>query len=506
LKALRILLGDQLSHSISSLSDIDRKNDVVLMVEAHVEATRVPCHPKKIGFVFSAMRNFSEELVKLGFTVRYFKYRDPDNRGSIPKQVEFLLTEMPFERVVVTEPGEWRLLNALRRRLTPKNIPLVVKEDDRFLCSHAEFETWAEGRKQLRMEHFYRYMRRQMNVLIEDGQPVGGKWNFDQQNRLSLPQDVCAPAPTTFQPDETTREVLELVELEFGHHFGELHPFNLGVTRPEALQVLNEFVEFRLAEFGGYQDAMRQGDPWLFHSHISLYMNIGLLDPREVVEAALQAYQEEAPLNSVEGFVRQIIGWREFVRGVYWLGMPEYEHVNFFNAKRPLPAALWGEHIDLNCVKQCVDDTRKNAYSHHIQRLMVLGNFLLLTGVDPKDVNEWYLSVYADAYEWVEMPNVNGMAIFSDGGQIASKPYAASGAYINRMSDYCGSCRYSVTEKHGPKACPFNYLYWNFFLTHKNKLKGNQRLSMVYRNIERMDSKKRQTIQADSDAFLSALT
>jgi deoxyribodipyrimidine photolyase-related protein len=293
---------------------------------------------------------------------------------------------------------------------------------------------------------------------------------------------------------------------KFSTHFGDIQPFDFAVSRKQALYVLTKFIEERLCDFGTYQDAMLEGEAWMFHSHISFYLNCGLLLPLECIQKAEQAYYEkQAPLNAVEGFIRQILGWREYVRGIYWLKMPEYEKQNFFNCNRTLPDFYWTANTTMNCLKQCITETKKNAYAHHIQRLMILGNFALLTGVSPDEINKWFMIVYADAYHWVELPNVTGMAIFADGGLLASKPYAAGGAYINKMSNYCKNCTYNVKEKNGTTACPFNYLYWNFLITNKNKLKNNQRLNMTYRTLEEMTENKKKSITSDSNKFLANL-
>ena len=337
-------------------------------------------------------------------------------------------------------------------------------------------------------------------------EPIGGKWNFDTENRKPPKGGLAIPPTYHAKPDSITREVISLVRQRFNDNFGDLEPFHFAVTRDEALIVLKQFIDQRLAQFGDYQDAMIQDEPWMYHSHISFYLNCGLLLPLECVKAAEQAYHDlKAPLNAVEGFIRQIIGWRECVRGIYWLRMPDYLTENFLGAKEKLPDFYWPGDTRMNCLKQCVIDTKQNAYAHHIQRLMVLGNFALITGIDPKEVNEWFLIVYADAYEWVELPNVSGMILFADGGYIASKPYAAGGSYINKMSNYCKKCSYKVTRKNGSDACPFNYLYWDFLARNREKLLSNNRISMMYKIYDRMSDEKKEGIKSDSKSFLERL-
>ncbi|MCL4149187.1 UNVERIFIED_CONTAM: hypothetical protein GTU68_031954 [Idotea baltica] len=337
--------------------------------------------------------------------------------------------------------------------------------------------------------------------------PVGGQWNFDSDNRKPPKTDLDIPPPFHSNVDDITQAVIALVSTHFDDHFGDVLPFHFAVTRHQALAALDQFIDVRLCDFGDYQDAMIQGEPWMYHSHLSFYLNCGLLLPMECVRAAEKAYYDgHAPLNSVEGFIRQIIGWREFVRGIYWLKMPNYKAENFFNAKRKLPNFYWTADTQMNCLSQCITETKENAYAHHIQRLMVLGNFALLTGIDPDHVNEWFLIVYADAYEWVELPNVSGMILFADGGYLASKPYAAGGSYINKMSNYCKSCHYSVTKKNGEKACPFNYLYWSFLAENRDKLSNNHRLAMMYNVFDRMSEDKKKAIADDSARFLASLS
>lgn len=503
---LRLILGDQLSQGISSLSNADKQSDVILMCEVRTEATYVKHHKKKIAFVFSAMRHFADDLSSQGFDVHYVKYDDPKNTGSLLGEVKRELTAKTFDAVVVTEPSEYRLMAECSGWADELNIDVSVVDDDRFLCDHDEFARWAEGRKQLRMEYFYREMRRKYSVLTEGDKPVGGKWNFDTENRKPPKDGLDVPQTYHATPDAITKDVLELVEQEFPDHFGDIMPFHYGVTRDHALAALDRFVEDRLQTFGDYQDAMVQGEPWMFHSHISLYINCGLLSPLECIRRAERAYYDgDAPLNSVEGFIRQILGWREYVRGIYWLKMPDYQSVNHLDATRPLPAFYWTADTQMNCLRQCVSETKENAYAHHIQRLMVLGNFALIAGIDPKDVNEWFLLVYADAYEWVELPNVTGMALFADGGVVASKPYASSGAYINKMSDYCKSCRYKVAKKNGPDACPFNYLYWDFLTRNRQYFDRNPRMGLIYKSFSRMGDDKKEAITADSQRFLKAM-
>jgi (6-4)DNA photolyase len=504
---LVLVLGDQLTQSVAALRAADRKRDVVLLAEVQQEASYVRHHKKKIAFVLSAMRHFADELADDGWRVDYVKLNDQGNSGSIVVEVERALSRHGCGCVLVTKPGEWRLFDALEKLRERLNVDFNILEDDRFLCSGCEFARWANGRKQLRMEHFYREMRRRTGLLMDEhGEPCGGRWNFDTENRKPPKKELVPASPKRFPTDETTQKVLQLVDVWFGDHFGALEPFWFAVTRKQAEAAFDHFVENSLEHFGDYQDAMLLGKPFLYHAVASLYLNVGLLDPLGTCRQVDDAYRMgHISVYAAEGFIRQIIGWREYVRGIYWLEMPDYVHLNFFEHQHPLPDFYWTAQTDMACIRACVEQTRDEAYAHHIQRLMITGNFAMLVGVDPKAVHEWYLAVYADAYEWVELPNTLGMSQFADGGLLGSKPYAAGGNYINRMSDYCSDCHYNVKEKSGPSACPFNYLYWDFLWRHRAKLAGNPRLAHAYRTLDRMDNRRKAEIPLDANRFIQGL-
>ena len=499
---LLLVLGDQLSGALSALAAGDKSRDVVVMAEVRDEATYVRHHPKKIALIFAAMRKFAARLRSEGWQVCYTKYGDADNAGSICGELLRRASEGGQNAVVITQPGEWRLLTALEA------LPLevTVLDDDRFIATSGEFARWAEGRKALRMEYFYRDMRRKTGLLMEGDKPAGGQWNFDHDNRKPAPDSIAFSGPMQFEPDALVSEVLVLVGAEFDHHFGDLHPFCFATDRDQALQALGHFMTHALPRFGDFQDAMLNENRFLYHAVISPYLNIGLLDPLEVCRAAEAEWQAgHAPINAVEGFIRQIIGWREYVRGIYFMHGPEYTTRNALEHDRALPALYWGGATKMNCVAHAVEQTREEAYAHHIQRLMVTGNFALISGVDPTALHEWYLQVYIDAFEWVEAPNTLGMSQFADGGIIASKPYVSSGAYINRMSNHCKSCHYSVAQKTGPDACPFNLLYWHFLIRHRDRFAQNPRMGNMYRTWDRMDSSRRDRVLQDGDAVLAAL-
>ncbi len=496
-----LVLGDQLSDTLPSLLSLDA-DDCVLMAEVWSEATYVKHHKQKIALIFSAMRHFADRLRAQGRQVHYVTLDDETNTHDLVTEIQRHQTSYGFSEWVITEPGEWRLLDQLRQLSQSSEVPLTLLPDTRFIATAEEFAAFLKGRKQPRMEHFYRVMRRKTGILMSDDQPMGGQWNFDADNRKSFPGGVT-PAPMRHPPDAVTRDVFALVEARFSDHFGTLDQFFWPVTQAQAESVLNHFLRERLPFFGDYQDALVAGNDTLFHSLISTALNIGFLDPLAVCRRAEAEYLAgRAPLNAVEGFIRQILGWREYVRGLYWAYMPEYKTRNALGATEPLPGFFWDEsQTDMRCLGEAIRNTRQHAYAHHIQRLMVTGNFALLLGASVDEVTDWYLSVYADAFEWVELPNTLGMALFADGGLMGSKPYCASGKYIDRMSDYCKGCRYQVKDTLGDDACPLNALYWDFLLTHRDSFHKNPRMAMVLRNVDRMDDAKVAAIQAKAQAF-----
>lgn len=472
------------------------------MAEVVDESTAVPHHPQKIALVLTAMRKFARHLEASGHRVAYSRLDDPQTGRGLPSELLRRAAEFGTDRVIVTAPGDWRLLKALET--VPLNVTMLP--DDRFLCQPADFAAWAAERKQLRMEWFYRDMRRRTGLLMEGDQPVGGQWNFDSENRKPAKADLLRPKPLRFAPDAETEAVLDMVETRFADHFGTLRPFFWPTERQQALAALDHFITHSLPRFGDEQDAMLRDDPFLSHSLLSPCMNLGLLSPLEVCQRAEAEYHAgRAPLNAVEGFIRQIIGWREYMHGIWALNGPDYPTWNSLNHKAPLPAVYWGGKTRMACMKAAVGQTRDLAYAHHIQRLMITGNFALLAGIDPFFVHEWYLAVYIDALEWVEAPNTLGMSQFACGGQLGSKPYVSSGAYIDRMSDYCRGCAYKVKDRTGPAACPFNLLYWHFLDRHRDRFARNPRMAQMYRTWDKMNAGHRETVLREADQLLAAL-
>ena len=506
-KVLVPIFSDHLSHTLSALEASDPSETVVQMMEVRHEADVVPHHRMKLAFIFSTMRHFAEELREAGWTVDYVELDASSNTGHFSGEMARAVERHKPDLIRVTEPSEYRVLETVRNWENDFGIPVSIVRDDRFICTHEEFDAWASDRKTLRMEYFYREMRRKTGLLMDGTKPEGGQWNFDKNNRKRLGNDEEVDPHYQRQPDNMTQAVLKMVEREFPDRFGKLDGFFYATDRDGALDSLEHFATKLLPKFGDYQDAMVKGQAFLYHSLLSSYINAGLLTPLEVCRRVEKAYKAgTVPINAAEGYIRQIIGWREYVRGIYWRFMPEYIERNYLDATRHLPTFYWdGSETDMHCLQETVAMTEANAYAHHIQRLMVTGNFALLAGVDPKEVHEWYLAVYSDAYEWVELPNTLGMSQFADGGLLGSKPYASSGNYINKMSDYCKTCRYNVKERTGEDACPFNSLYWNFMDRNRDKLESNGRLNFVYKTLDRFSKEERKAINDRAETFLDGL-
>ncbi len=510
---LVLVLGDQLSHANPALAGIDARTDAVLMIEAPGEATHVWSHKARVTLFLSAMRHFRDELRARGFTVHYVALSD-SAEPALASRLRDQLRALNPEVVRVAEPGEWRLAQDIAQTCAAASTPLRVIDDTHFMCSRAEFTRWSQryGR-QLRMEFFYREMRRTHRVLLDDaGEPEGGAWNFDADNRKPYPKagPGLIPPHESFAPDAITHEVMAEVEQRFAAHPGTLAHFAWPVSRAQALLALHTFIHARLPNFGDHQDAMWAGTPFGWHSLLSTSLNLHLLDPREVVEAAEAAYRAgRAPLASVEGFIRQVLGWREFIRGVYQLDMPDMTDANHLHATRALPAWYWTGATSMACARDAIEQTLRHGYSHHIQRLMVTGLFALLAEIDPKQVAAWFLAVYVDAVEWAELPNVAGMALYADGGRFTSKPYVASGAYIDRMSNHCAACHYAPTAKDAAKrskpTCPYTVLYWNFLDRHESALAANPRTALMAKNVARLSAEARSALRVDAQAVFDRL-
>jgi deoxyribodipyrimidine photolyase-related protein len=504
--SLRLVLGDQLTAGIPLLTDADRSRDIVLMAEVTDETAYVPHHKKKIIFVLSAMRAFAAELRAAGWRVDYVKLDDPGNTGSLAGELRRAVARHKSQQVVTMEASEHRVLAMQRTWQADLGRPTAILSDPRLLCSKEEFAAWANARKSIRMEYFYRGMRRKTDLLMDGEEPAGGQWNFDADNRKGPPGALMMPTPFRVEPGLETLAVIAMVKKRFAKNFGDAEPFWFPVTRQDAEAAAKKFMREGLPQFGDYQDAMVSGQKFLFHSILSPLINVGLLDPLTLCRMAEAEWRAgRAPLNAVEGFIRQIIGWREYVRGIYWWQGPSYLRSNALNATRALPSMYWTGQSQMACIAAAIGQTKSDAYTHHIQRLMVTGNFALLAGIDPHELHEWYLAVYADAFEWVEAPNTIGMSQFADGGLLASKPYAASGAYIDRMSDYCSGCRYKVAEKSGPQSCPLNPLYWDFLIRHRARFQGNPRMAQMYRVYDKIKPEVRAAMSERARDFLKQI-
>ena len=504
LRHLVLVLGDQLNRDASAFDGFDPALDAVWMAEVAEESTHIPSSRQRTVLFLSAMRHFADALRAEGLPLHYRALDDPANRHSLAAELDTAVTSLRPVALVLTAPGDWRVLQALRGVARQHGLPLDLRDDRHFYGTVRDFADHARGRQQLRMEYFYRAMRQRHGVLMDGDQPCGGQWNFDADNRQAFGRDGPGPLPppTRVAPDATTEAVMALVDQRFADHPGQAQPFGWPVTRAQALQALDAFITHRLPHFGRWQDAMWAGEPWLYHAHLSAALNLKLLHPREVVDRAEAAYRAgQAPLPAVEGFIRQILGWREYVRGIYWTQMPGYADHNALDAQQPLPAFFWTGDTPMACLRDAIGQTLQHGYAHHIQRLMVTGLYTLLLGVQPQQVHAWYLGVYVDAVEWVELPNVLGMALFADGGVMASKPYAATGKYIQRMGNHCSGCRFDPALSTGDRACPFTTLYWDFLGRHEARLAANPRMALQVKNLARLTAEQRSAIATRADAI-----
>lgn len=497
LRSLVVVLGDQLDLDAAAFDGFDPDLDAVWMAEVAEESTHVWSSKPRTVMFLAAMRHFALALHAAGRPLHFMRLDAPGNRGSLGAQLQADIERLRPARLVMTAPGDWRVLQAIKAVAQANAVPLDIHEDRHFFVSVREFATHAKGRKSLRMEFFYREQRKLHGILMQDGEPIGGQWNFDADNRKSFGAagPGWMPPRSTFEPDAVTREVIALVEGRFAAHPGRLDSFAWPVTREQALLSLQAFIADRLPLFGRYQDALWPGDPWLYHAHLSAALNLKLLNPREVVAAAEAAHRDgHAPLASVEGCIRQILGWREYVRGIYWTLMPAYRESNALDAREDLPGWYWTGDTDMACLRDALAQTLTHGYANHIQRLMVTGLYALMLGVQPGQVHAWYLAVYVDAVEWVELPNTLGMSQYADGGVMGSKPYIATGNYIDRMSPHCKGCRYDPAQRSGETACPFTTLYWDFLMRHQSTFAKNPRMALQVKNVARLSDGQRQAV------------
>ena len=511
---LAVIFGDQLDLDAPLIRTLGA-DDTVLMMEVAGESQHVPSHVQRTALFLSAMRHFAAALIKREIRVRYITLEDPENTGAFESELTRAITALKPTQIVCTQPGEWRVLTILERVGDASGVPLTVLPDEHFLTTVEEFAAWAKDRTALTMEFFYREQRRKTGYLMEGhgkgAQPVGGVWNFDKENRLPFGKQGPSPKPRkplSFKADEITRAVISAMQQVLPGLPGAAESFGWPVTREQALAALDDFITHRLANFGAYEDAMWTNEPTLYHATLSSSLNLKLLNPRECCERAIKAFNDgEAPLQSVEAFVRQIIGWREFIRGVYWLEGMEYADRNGLNQQGKLPDFFWTADTDMACMKACVGQVIETGYGHHIQRLMVTGNFALISGVHPRAVSDWYLGMFIDGVDWVTLPNALGMVMHADRrpkaskgvtGLVGTKPYAASGKYIERMSNYCTDCRYDPAERSGPSACPVTVFYWDFLIRTRTHLSQNQRMAMIMKNVDRLTPQTQTQITVDA--------
>ncbi len=508
MRRLNLILGDQLDRHSLLFNDVDSDIDCFWMAEVREESTHVWSHKQRIALFLSSMRHFAEELREQKLPLIYQALKDHHFESLAEALADTLQKEKPQEVCFVT-PGDYRVTESLVNTCKQYQVPFKQLNDQHFLSTPQEFKQWAEGKKQLRLEYWYRELRKKYQILMEDEKnPLGGQWNYDQSNRKAFkkegPQNI--PSTISWEADKTTQAVIELVNEEYPDHPGELITLYWSVTPQQAQQALERFFDHCLDNFGDYQDAMWTDEPFLNHSLISSALNLKLLHPLQVIQTAEKHHRENgAPLAAVEGFIRQILGWREYVRGLYWLHMPDWVEMNALNAKQSLPNFYWTGDTEMTCLHHSIKQTLKYGYAHHIQRLMVTGLFSLLYGVDPKQIHQWYLAIYVDAVEWVELPNTLGMSQYADNGIMASKPYIASGNYINKMSNYCKKCRFNPAKAIGEDACPFTTLFWDFLDTHADTFKSNPRMGFMLKNLERKTEADIQQIKAQAISFKASL-
>jgi len=508
---LLFIFGDQLSQRLSALDGFSTEEDCIAMAELDDEATRPWCHKTRLAFFFSAMRHFRDQVQALGYRLEYHALTATPSRDKFRNFEQFFaasLKSLQPQRVIVTEPGDWLVLQTLEQVCAREGVLLEVRPDRHFYCTLQQFREWSQGKKSMLLEHFYRWMRKQHQVLLDEhGKPEGGDWNYDKDNRRNFGK--AGPGPTVplrrFAPDGLTQQVIDLVEQRFAGHPGQTAAFDYPVTPADAHLATIDFVENRLPHFGDYQDAMWTDTDFLNHSRLSAVLNVHLIDPQAVVAAAIAAYEAgHAPLNAVEGFVRQIIGWREFVRGIYWTQMPAYIEKNALKCtERDVPQAYWDGKSDMNCIQQAMQPVLQHAYAHHIQRLMVLGLYAQLLGVHPRKFHDWHMAMYADAIDWVSLPNTLGMSQYGDGGVVGTKPYCASGNYIDRMSNYCRGCRYDPKSAVGERACPVTIMYWDFLSRHEERFAKNGRMLFQIKNLQKKSADELRQIRAGAARLLA---
>lgn len=507
MKTLRLILGDQLNHNHSWFQQTD-ENIIYLMAEMRQETDYVKHHIQKVVAFFLSMRNFASHLKSKNHQVVYFEIDDEKNPQQLEKLINTTIENYSIEKFEYQLPDEFRLDEQLKQICQNLSIPTEVFDTEHFYTTRTELAEFFQGKKLLLMENFYRMMRKKHDILMVGNNPIGNQWNFDHDNRKKYKGEVPIPNAKVFS--KNVKEILHQLEKMEVKTFGSIaeEKFNWPTSREECLEQLHYFCDHLLKHFGDYEDAMHTEEKFLFHSRLSFAMNTKMLSPKEVIEQVVNYYhqnEDQITLSQVEGFVRQILGWREYVRGIYWKEMPNYSKMNALENHNKLPTFYWTGNTKMNCMQKAISQSLEEAYAHHIQRLMIIGNFSLLTQMHPDEVDAWYLGVYIDAIEWVEMPNTRGMSQYADGGILATKPYVSSGSYINKMSNYCGSCHYNVKDKLGEKACPFNSLYWNFLDDKKEHFKNNQRMAMMLNLLNKIPSEELYQIKLKAKEIVEGL-
>ncbi len=509
-RTIRLILGDQLNQRHSWFSE-SCANCLYVFMEVRQETDYVKHHIQKVMGIFAAMRSFATDLENRGHAVTYLKIGDQNNEQSISENIKALIDAHKADKFEYQLPDEYRLnehLRALCSELESDGIECNSADTEHFYCSRHYLKTFFEGKKTYLMESFYRRLRKEHDLLMQDGKPEGGSWNYDKQNRQTLPKGHRPAEPLLFDHDLT--ELHEEIMAANVETIGEVVPerFIWPINRSECLELLDYFVENALPWFGQFQDALTHESWSVYHSRLSFAMNTKMLSPKEVIRRVLEQYNThkgEIDIAQVEGFIRQILGWREYMRGVYWAHMPEYSQLNYFNHSTPLPSWFWTGETKMTCVRHAVAQSLQYSYAHHIQRLMVTGNFALLAGIHPDEIDEWYLGIYIDAFEWVEITNTRGMSQFADGGIVGTKPYVSSANYIDKMGHYCSGCYYNPKQKTGEKACPFNALYWHFYDRNREVLSTNPRVGMMYRTWDKMKDEAKKGILAKAEDILQNL-
>lgn len=502
MKTLRLILGDQLN-SLHSWFKNKNPDVIYVMMEIKPETEYVLHHGQKILAIFSAMRNFSEELKQQGHHVHYIYFDDQENAHSFEKNIQYLIEKYQIERFEYQEPDEYRIDKQMRDFTRKLNVTTKIFSTEHFYTQRNDLKHFFDGKKSWLMETFYRDMRRKHQVLMEGDRPAEGKWNFDKSNRNKLPANHKPPEPKSF--GKPNQDVMQFLLDKKINYFGEINEayFTWPLSRTHSVELLDYFVDYLLPYFGTYQDAMNERSWSLYHSRLSFSLNVKMLSPQEVIQRVLNKYyqSDDVDIAQAEGFIRQILGWREFMRGIYWAFMPQYAQKNHFNHQRPLPEFYWDGNTKMNCLKHSIDQSLKYAYAHHIQRLMITGNFALLNETHPDETDWWYLGVYIDAFEWVEMPNTRGMSQFADGGVLATKPYVSSANYIHKMSDYCRSCSYDKSKTTGEKACPFNSMFWSFVDKNREELRKNRRMGFLLSNWDKRTPESRSAILEQAEHY-----